>query len=354
MANVQDLDVIYNSGSAFIEEHFGNYDQALSLHEAAIAGLNDIAKTTQDEETRSITRNQAQFHRRRLSLLRSVLQGENRNLPVTLPTFQSAEDSILIGNNGKTAIGLEEPLLSRYLIDQFENPDLPPPSQIRHLTQSAIPPYAPTLDPSLPTKKYSITVESDQANLSYLLKAHPADYPDQTFYYLRANRWGKEQFESVSFYRSAEFAKPCIEINIATVEPTGNKTFSSLKSRPIEFFTANSLRPVVEIPDNIGERPWGPQRFMYGGRQFAWVTPEGSNGLQLPVLYETDRVWLDPKNNMGKKEHTIIGKRLCWGSFKGGVDATVEITGGVDQLFEELLLASQITKLAVFLFGHDS
>ncbi|EPS44420.1 hypothetical protein H072_1614 [Dactylellina haptotyla CBS 200.50] len=355
MANIQDSEIIHNSNSAFFEEHYGNFDEALSLHEAAISGLNSIIKNASGEETRSIAQNQANFHNSRLPLLRSILEQKNGSLPVILPTFQSAEDSILSGCSGRTAIGLEEPLLCQYLLERFENPDLSPPSQIKQLMQPSIPPYAPTLDPSLPSKKYQIIVEADSLNSSYWLKAHPVGHPDQICYTLRASRWAKEQLDNVSFYRSTEFAKPCISVNIASVQATGNKAFASLKGRPIEYITANSIRPVVEMPDILEERPWGPQKFLYGGRNFAWVTPETLNGLQLPVLYETESVWSETKKNE-RKEHAVVGKRLCWGDFKSGIEtaATVEIAGGVDQLFEELLLASQMTKLAIFLFGHDS
>ncbi|KAF3932689.1 hypothetical protein ABW19_dt0202960 [Dactylella cylindrospora] len=353
----EDLQVVQYSDSSFLEEHLGNFNKAYTLHEAAIASLRPIAEDHKDKETRKIAKRQIEFHSSRLPILRSIIEGHQELLPTVLPTSLSAEESLNTTHSGYTAIGLEELLYTKYLIDSFEKPDIRPPSQIGYLLKNPVPAYAPTLDPTLPPTKFNIGVDMDTTAFVYWFKAHPAIHPDQTFYVLRANRWAKTQFDDVTFHRSTEFATPCIDINIAPVQFTGNKYLSALKGRPMEYIPSNSLKPIQELPDRLEKRPWGPQRFTYAGRQFAWVT-EDDKMLQLPVLYETEKVWADPSSKTGKKEHKVVGPKLCWGDYRAGFHlntlATVEVAGGVDQIFTELLLASQMTKLAVFMFGHDA
>ncbi|KAK6522924.1 hypothetical protein TWF281_002353 [Arthrobotrys megalospora] len=360
MASVQDIEVVRYSISAFYEEHSGNLKRAQSLHEAAVLGLKAIAEDTwHDQETRTMCDKQAEFHASRYHLIRSILDGSQENLPVILPTVLSAEESInATPSSGGLAIGLEESLLSEYLTEKSENPDLGIPSQIQHLVgPTTIPPYAPSLDSTLPPKQYKITVDIDSTNYSYWLNAHPIDQPDQTFYRLRASRWGKTQFENVAFYRATEFIAPCIDIKIAAVASTGDKELSAQKSRSIEYTTSNSPRPIVEAPAASGKRTWSLQKFGYGGRVFAWVTPEGKNSVRIPTLYEMESESEQSEGNIEGGSEKVVGKKLCWGEVKSvaGMEthATVTVVGGTDQLFEEFLVASQMTKMAIFLFGHD-
>ncbi|KAK6496897.1 hypothetical protein TWF481_001877 [Arthrobotrys musiformis] len=357
MASIQDVDVIRYSVCAFYAEHSGDLKKAQFLHEAAVINLKAIAEDTwHDQETRTICDKQAEFHASRYHLIRSVLDGDHETLPFVLPTTLSAEESINSTlKNGRLTVGLEESLLGEYLAEKENNPSLVVPTQIKHLLDSTTPsPYTLALDPAPPPKEYKITVDVDSTNYSYWLNAHRLGQPDQTCYRLRANRWGKTQFESMSFYRATEFIMPCIDINISPVASTGDRKLSAMKSRSIEYNASSGSRPIIERPDPLERRTWGSQRFSYAGRSFAWITPEAKGDLQLPTLYEVENK-VGSGNSNG--EAKVIGNELSWASgvFKSGQDAfaTATVLGGVDQLFEELLLASQMTKMAIFLFGHD-
>ncbi|KAF3130420.1 hypothetical protein TWF703_008217 [Orbilia oligospora] len=331
MACIQDIEVIRYSVSAFYSEHSKDLKTAQSLHEAAVIGLKAIAEDTwHDQETRTICDKQAEFHASRYHLIRSILDDNNSDLPLVLPTTLSAEESINSTlKSERLAIGLEESLLSEYLVKKEEDPDLAVPTQVQNLLNStALSPYTLTLDSSLLPKQYTITVEMDSTNYSYWLNAHPINQPDQTCYRLRANRWGKIQFDNVAFYRATD--------------------------RTIEYMTSNNSKPTIEAPEITEKRTWGSQKFTYAGRSFVWITPEGKGAMQLPTLYEAENgVGLSVK----EPGYKVVGNELCWGYFKPGAGAsaaaTVTILGAVDQLFEELLLASQMTKMAIFFFGHD-
>ncbi|KAF3307913.1 hypothetical protein TWF173_002107 [Orbilia oligospora] len=357
MACVQDIEVIRYSVSAFYSEHSKDLKTAQSLHEAAVIGLKAIAEDTwHDQETRTICDKQAEFHASRYHLIRSILDDNNSDLPLVLPTTLSAEESINSTlKSERLAIGLEESLLSEYLAKKEDDPDLAVPAQIKNLLDStALSPYTLTLDSSLLPKQYTIAVEMDSTNYSYWLNAHPINQPDQTCYRLRANRWGKIQFDNVAFYRATEFVMPCIDIKITPVSSTGDRKLSAMKNRTIEYTTSNNSKPTIETPEIMEKRTWCSQKFIYAGRSFVWITPEGKGAMQLPTLYEVENgvhVGLSVKESGYK----VVGNELCWGYFKpgAGASATVTILGAVDQLFEELLLASQMTKMAIFFFGHD-
>ncbi|RVD87037.1 uncharacterized protein DFL_005286 [Arthrobotrys flagrans] len=356
MASIQGIEVIRYSLSAFYSEHSKNLTKAQSLHESAVFGLKAIAEDTwHDQEARTICDKQAKFHASRYHLIRSILDENHEiDLPFVLPTTLSAEESMNCTlKNGDLAIGLEESLLAEYLVEKDENPDLAVPNQIKHLFDSTtLSPYALSLDSNLTSKQYKIAVDMDSTNYSYWPNAHPIDQPDQTCYRLRVNRWGKTQFENIAFYRATEFIIPCIDINITSVASTGDRKLSSMKSRSIEYTASNSSRAIVEHPNSLEKRTWGSQKFMYAGRSFVWITPEGKWDVQLPMLYEVENGMGDNTRKGGSK---VVGNKLCWGGLKPGKDAsaTVTIVGGVDQLFEKLLFASQMTKMAIFLFGHD-
>ncbi|KAK6344701.1 hypothetical protein TWF718_006661 [Orbilia javanica] len=357
MASIQDIEVIRCSVSAFYSEHSKTLTKAQSLHEAAVIGLKAIAEDSwHEQEIRTICDRQAEFHASRYHLIRSILDGSHGALPFILPTTLSAEESInsTLKDRGPS-ISLEESLLAEYLAGKEEDPNLAVPARISHLLDPAtLPPYIRSLDSNLPPKQYKVTIDMDSTNYTYWLNAHPLDQPDQTCYRLRANRWGKTQFDSVEFYRATEFIVPCIDIKISSVASTGDKNLSAMKSRPIKYTPSNSSRSIIENPDSLEKRTWGSQKFEYGGRSFMWITPEGKGDMQLPVLSEigngVDGI-VGSTRNAGSKS----GNELCWGDFKPGKDAfaTIGIVGGVDQLFEELLLAGQMTKMAIFLFGHD-
>src|SRR5205085_5700916 len=103
-----------------------------------------------------------------------------------------------------------------------------------------------------------------------------------------------------------------------------------------------------EVPDRgFWAKPFSPRRFDYGGRSFVWKSEIGGKNLgrvYWETLYETRRVWPKPGSRTGKKEDETVGPRLCWSDRNGRVPSALCFVAGLDQDFQEHLLASQLAR----------
>jgi hypothetical protein len=120
------------------------------------------------------------------------------------------------------------------------------------------------------------------------------------------------------------------------------------------FYTA-SPRVINETPDRSRKTEWTNRRFEYAGRRFVWVDNEKRANTAPQTLWEVAKVWDRPGSKTGKKEHETVGRRVCWGESVTGLKkmAVIHMVGGLDQTFREYILASQLTKMAIVIFGHD-
>jgi hypothetical protein len=226
---------------------------------------------------------------------------------------------------------------------------------MQHLLQVPVPYYTPTLDPDLPAISYHIYISKESMIVGghvYYLKAKSATDDRQTLYVLQAHKPSRYQMSTATLHRSAEFTNPCVRVAITGVKPSTDRVGSRLKGRPMQFRTP-SPRVIVEKPDRLERQGWGPRRFSYGGRQFVWET-EDKNEWHPQTLYEVEKTWPKQGSTTGKMEHKALERKLVWGENKGGMKkvAVINMVGGMDQVFREYLLASQLTRLAVVMHGH--
>nr|GFD13738.1 hypothetical protein [Tanacetum cinerariifolium] len=118
-------------------------------------------------------------------------------------------------------------------------------------------------------------------------------------YMLEAMHRGDNQITSADFFRVAEYPRTCIHILLSGIEKQRLSTSSkdaAYKSRCIHLDVKDAFaQSVKEYPDRQQKIPWSPRRFTYGGRRF--------------------------------------------------VDSyTIHFAGGMDQVFREILLASQMAR----------
>jgi hypothetical protein len=230
---------------------------------------------------------------------------------------------------------------------------------MQHLLLNPVPLYTPTLDASLANETYPIYMSVEptflQGNIYYLKIKTPTE-DHQTLYVLQARKRPRYQIGLATLHRATEFTSPCVQVAITGVRPSSiDKHITAVKGRPMAFYTMSS-RVINEDPDRLERRGWGNRRFTYAGRQFVWET-EGGNEARPQTLHEVERTWPKPGSKTGKKEHKTVGRKLCWGETPSGLSlkklGIIHMVGGLDQVFKEYLLASQLARLAVVYFGHD-
>jgi hypothetical protein len=80
---------------------------------------------------------------------------------------------------------------------------------------------------------------------------------------------------------------------------------------------------------------------------FLW-RPEIRLDWGLETLYEVEKEWLKPGSKTGKMEEKTLGRKLFWGQYQTNNQVgTIHFAGGIDQAFQEYMLASQLTKLII-------
>lgn len=155
----------------------------------------------------------------------------------------------------------------------------------------------------------------------------------------------------VTLHRATEFTTPCVQVQIEPVRPEQSTSYALLKGRSLTLY-GPSAQPIVEKQDRR-EKPWGFRRFMFAGREFVWETSK--NPYAPDTLYEVEKSWPKPGSKTGKREHKVVGRKLVWGELKTGLKkcGIIHMVGGLDQVFVEYILASQLARLAVICHGHD-
>lgn len=169
---------------------------------------------------------------------------------------------------------------------------------------------------------------------------------------LQARKHHRYQIPLATLHRATEFTTPCVQVKIEPVKPEKSTSYALLKGRSLELY-GPSPRPILEKQDRV-ERVWGFRRFLFAGREFVWETVKGDPFCP-DTLYEVEKSWPKAGSKTGKREHKVVGRKLVWGEKKSGLkkSAVIHMVGGLDQVFVEYILASQLAKLAVVYYGHD-
>lgn len=220
--------------------------------------------------------------------------------------------------------------------------------------------YVPTLDLKIPDVTYRIR----RGRYGGIVLARPRllyydvmDESDkQTLYTLRAHVTPNVQLPFTILYRTAEFAMPCVHVSIAPIKTktaygmlgeAGARFEAGMTGRPLEL-TSGVWGTIKEAPDRLEKVGWAPRRFSYGGRRFVWKK-DGKHEWDMDALYEVEKEWPKPDSKTGKKEEKVFERKLVWGKYENYKDevGTIHFAGGIDQIFREYLLASELTKYTV-------
>ncbi|KAF2187682.1 hypothetical protein K469DRAFT_569089 [Zopfia rhizophila CBS 207.26] len=340
--------------SAFESEHAQLYDSSYMQHEAAAIALeqeieNSLASISPDEnsdEDRRVIKTQIKIHRERQRALRPHLEsgsgsedGDGRECVfVPAPMHWGANGdldeesgSLSSVHNLLTWQASYSPLSYTPMYEELPSPDIP---------------YYSMLDHSQPQTTYHLhrTREwTTSGTRKYVYSAR--DFSDKySLYLLETSHRGDNQVTAAEFYRVSEFPQTCISILLSGIEKQDSN--AAYKSRCIHLRGPFST-PIKEYPDRQQKIPWSPRRFTYGGRRFVWKPGDPHDDVMPETLYEFTRDWAKPGSRTGKRLDDARVTPLVWGEkkMKGKVESyTIHFAGGMDQVFREILLASQMVR----------
>ncbi|ORY15062.1 hypothetical protein BCR34DRAFT_198682 [Clohesyomyces aquaticus] len=347
--------------SAFESEHTQLYDSSYMQHEAAAIALEQeienshmcsISPDSNSEDQRRIARTQILIHRERQKALRphlesgSGVEDEEGRECVFVPApnqwgangdLDEESGSLSSVHNILTWQASYSPTSLSYppLYDSLPSPDIP---------------YHSMLDPSQPPTTYHLHRTREWTTSGCRKYVYTArEYSDKySLYMLEAShRNNTNTINAAEFYRVAEYPTPCISILLSGLtSKTEAAPDAAYKSRCIHLRGPFST-PIKEYPDRAQKAPWSPRRFTYGGRKFVWKPGDVNDDVMPESLYEFSRDWAKPGSRTGKRLDDAKERRLVWGEKKrkGKVESyTVHFAGGVDQVFREMLLASQMVR----------
>ncbi|KAF2118199.1 hypothetical protein BDV96DRAFT_488149 [Lophiotrema nucula] len=341
--------------SAFESEHAQLYDTSYTQHEAAALALeqeveNSLASISPDEnsdEHRRIVKTQIQIHRERQKALRPHLESGsgfededgNECVFVPAPNHWGANGDLDEESGSLSAVqhfmswqANYSPLTYTPLYDELPSPDIP---------------YYSMLDPSQPPITYHLHRTREWTTSGcrkYIYTAR--EFSDKyALYMLETSHRCDNQVTAADFYRVAEYPQPCIDILLSGIEKRDSA--AAYKSRCIHLRGPFST-PIKEYPDRQQKVPWSPRRFTYGGRRFVWKPGDPHDDVMPETLYEFHKDWAKPSSRTGKRlDDANTARPIVWGEKKrkGKVDSyTIHFAGGVDQVFREILLASQMVR----------
>ncbi|KAJ4408957.1 hypothetical protein N0V91_002771 [Didymella pomorum] len=352
--------------SAFESEHAWQYDISYMEHEAAAVALeqeieHSLASISPDEnsdEQIRIIKTQITIHRERQRALRPHLESGSGDLDgwgnectfVPAPNHWGANGDLdeesetlssvhkLLTWQSSSPISVTPPYSPLY--DELPSPDIP--------YHSMLDPYqAPTTFHLHRTREW--TGLSGSHNYVYTAREHSDKF---AMYMLEAMHRGDNQITSAEFFRVAEYPRTCIHILLSGIEKQRLSTSlkdAAYKSRCIHLDVKDAFsQSVKEYPDRQQKIPWSPRRFNYGGRRFVWKSGDSKDDSMPETLYEFRKDWAKPGSRTGKRcDDAETMTKLVWGEKKrsGKVDSyTIHFAGGMDQVFREILLASQMAR----------
>ena len=214
----------------------------------------------------------------------------------------------------------------------------------------------PLLSPSLPNVTYHVYTEVlSRFPDSQWVYYHIRDAAKtQTLYTLSARKQNRYQIPVCTMARTAEYHSTCATVTVTSIRPRDLRSTAGRVGRPLDILPGTQ-KVVRDAPDRLERDGWTPSRFTYGGRRFVWK--EGAGGVLknfVESLYEVESEKPNPQSKTGKIMDKTPGRPLMWGETKTALykECTIHMVGGLDQMFRELLLASQVTRLLIRSHGH--
>jgi hypothetical protein len=210
------------------------------------------------------------------------------------------------------------------------------------------------LSPSLPQVNYHVYVEKfTRFGKGLWLYFHIKDDHKTMLYTISALKPARFQIPLVAMSRVAEYASNCATITVTPIKPRQTSAECGKVGRTLTIQTGTS-QAISDAPDRL-EKDWAPRRFTYGGRRFVWKKGNEITNF-VENLFEVQKEWPDPQSKTGKKLDQTFDRPLVWGETKYAKEkiCTIHMVGGLNQMFREFLLASQVTKQLISLYGHTS
>ncbi|CAO2656790.1 Nn.00g055930.m01.CDS01 [Neocucurbitaria sp. VM-36] len=358
--------------SAFESEHAWLYDTSYLQHEAAALALEQeieqsyasISPDENSDEQIRIIKTQITIHRERQKALRPHLESgsdqidEEGNECVFVPAPNQWGANGDLDEESESLSAIQNLLTWQ---TSYSPVSYTPLYDLDHLPSPDIP-YHSLLDPSQPTSTYHLHRTREWTGSSgfrkYIYTAR--EYSDKyALYMLETSHRGDSQVNAADFFRVAEYPLPCISILLSGIDKKRISTDSSkdaaYKSRCIHLRGPFS-QAIKEYPDRQQKIPWSPRRFTYGGRRFVWKQGDPNDDAMPETLYEYQKDWAKPGSRTGKRCDDAKPIKLVWGEKKkkGKVDSyTIHFRGGMDQVFREILLASQMARQVCLFTAMD-
>jgi hypothetical protein len=224
-------------------------------------------------------------------------------------------------------------------------------AEFSHLLETPVPPYTPLLDSSLPESVYYVEYSTEltvrNRGCWFYLKARRVVGGD-SLYIMQTLTHKNTQNSRALMYRASDLSNPCARISIQPLPGRPSVLSCVLTGRPITI-TMAAGGVTTESPDRTGKTGWTPRRFNYGGRRFVWKQNGSASSTMNEELWEVEKEWPKLGSKTGKVEDKTLGRRLVWHertSLRRNYN-TFHFAGGMGQLFEEYLLASQLARMVV-------
>ena len=183
------------------------------------------------------------------------------------------------------------------------------------------------------------------------------EYSDKySLYTLETSHRADNQVTSAEFFRVAEFPQACISILLSSISKLDDAAAYKSRCIILSHLGFGFKSPVQEYPDRQQKIPWSPRRFKYGNRLFVWKPGDPYDDVMPETLYEYTRDWPKQGSRTGKRLDDAKPEKLVWGEKKrkGKVDSyTIHFAGGIDQVFREILLASQMVRQVCLFTAMD-
>jgi len=152
--------------------------------------------------------------------------------------------------------------------------------------------------------------------------------------------WGRG-INGLSLSRATEYHTVCNNIYLEQITDNG----TAITGTPLKITTAaGSTRD--DRPDR--KKQWAPHRFTYGNRRFMWKD-KSKKFKGMESLYEVRSESLVHGSKTGKMQDETFKSPIAWIRYKLASEkiGVVGMVGGLDQLFQEFILASALSKRVI-------
>ncbi|PPR04610.1 hypothetical protein CVT24_011738 [Panaeolus cyanescens] len=345
--------------AAYQAERYGKYKEAFNQHTRAGNLLQQIVSNgvkKSDERRRDKLLLRASLERR--DILQSLADGLQEAPPPRLPPTEST-----------IVRDMTERRDRKIWLSLVETGDWKSLAECKNYNewvsdQHGVPFFTPMLSPEAPDVVYRVYQTMTTRGKMHWVYFHFKDVTDvQTMYTMYAGREGKAQFDTITLARSTEYESACAVIDVQHLEGSTKSDVvgNSRIGRTLTIATSQGIPTRSDTPDRAllkhHKSTWTPRRFSYGGRRFVWREVDGDEIGEIDdLLFELKREWVNEDGQMGK-DRTF--DRPIASVTRGGCTSTtlkaftISISGDVDPLFQEFILASAGGKEMVALHGHS-